>query len=86
MNSQDIQTEIYRWAINQNFSAPYGVLTGEHISKKGTKYKAVTFGRCRSLDCTVQIFNRNFITVTTNLHGNQVFRSYQDCQNFLNTL
>ena len=86
MNSQDIQTAIYRWAVSQDYTAPYGVLTGDHVSSKGTKYKAVTFGRARTLDCTVNIYNRNFITVTTNRHGNQVFRNYQDCQNFLNTL
>lgn len=86
MNSQTIQDEIVRWATGSNFSAPYGVLTGEHVNHKGTRYKAVTFGRARSLDCTVQIYNRNFITVTTNRHGNQVFRSYDDCQRFLNTL
>lgn len=86
MNSQAIQTAVYRWAINKDFSAPYGVLTGEHVNPRGTKYKAVTFGRPRSLDCTVQIYNRNFITVTTNRHGNQVFRNYADCQAFLDTL
>lgn len=86
MNSEAIQTEIYRWATNRDFTAPYGVITGEHVNNKGTKYKSVTFGRARSLDCSVQIYNRNFITVTTNRHGNQVFRNYADCQTFLNTL
>lgn len=86
MNSQDIQTAVYGWAISQNFTAPYGVLTGEHVNHKGTKYKSVTFGRARTLDCSVQIYNRNFITITTNRHGNQVFRNYADAQAFLNTI
>lgn len=86
MNSQAIQDAIVRWATSTNYTAPYGVLTGDHVSSKGTKYKSVTFGRARTLDCTVNIYNRNFITVNTNRHGNQVFRNYTDCQTFLNTL
>jgi len=86
MNSQAIQTAIYTWATNGSFSAPYGVLTGQHASRNGRNYHSVTFGRARSLDCEVQIYNRNFIVVRTNRHGSQVFRNYQDCQNFLDTL
>ena len=86
MNSQQILDTIEQWAHTRDFSAPYGILTGTHVNKKGTKYLSITFGRARTLDCTVNIYNRNFITVTTNRHGNQVFRNYQDCQNFLNTL
>jgi len=73
MNSLEIQESIYNWAKSKNFSAPYGVLQGEHVSKKGTKYRAVTFGRARTLDATVEIYNRNFIILRTSRHGSEVF-------------
>lgn len=71
MDSKQIQTSIYEWACEQDFTAPYGVLVGEHVNKKGTKYKSVTFGRARSLDATVEIYNRNFMVLRTS-------RGYQD--------
>jgi hypothetical protein len=86
MNSQTIQDNIESWAIAKNFNAPYGVLTGIHTSKNGTKYKSVTFGRARSLDATVEIYNRNFIIVRTSRHGSQVFKKYEDLSQFLETL
>lgn len=66
MNSKQIQESIYNWAMEQNFSAPYGVLEGEHINKKGNKYLSVTFGRARTLDASVDIYNRNFMILRTN--------------------
>ena len=86
MNSQEIQDAVYNWAVAQNFSAPYGVLTGEHVNKKGSKYRAVTFGRARTLDATVEIYNRKFMLVRTNIHGTQVFNDVVIMQQFLNTL
>jgi hypothetical protein len=86
MNSQTIQDTIESWAQAKNFNAPYGVLTGNHTSKNGTKYKSVTFGRARSLDATVEIYNRNFIIVRTSRHGSQVFKKYEDLSQFLETL
>ena len=76
MNSQEIQNSIYEWAKGKNFTAPYGVLTGEYTSKKGTKYRAVTFGRARTLDATVEIYNRNFIILRTSRDGSEVFNDY----------
>lgn len=86
MNSQEIQDSIYEWAKAKNFTAPYGVLTSEHVNKKGKKYKAVTFGRARTLDASVDIYNRNFIVVTTSRHGSQVFKDYDSLMQFLETL
>ncbi len=76
MNSQEIQTAVYDWAQGQNFSAPYGVLSGEHVSKKGAKYRAVTFGRARTLDATVEIYNRNFLILRTSRTGTEVFNNF----------
>jgi hypothetical protein len=86
MNSQAIQDSIESWAHDKGFSAPYGVLTGTHTSKSGTKYRSVTFGRARTLDATVEIYNRNFIVVRTSRHGSQVFKKYEDLSQFLETL
>jgi hypothetical protein len=81
-----MQESIYQWALTRNFSAPYGVLSSEHTNKKGKKYKAVTFGRARTLDAEVEIYNRNFIVVKTNRHGLQVFKDYDSLMQFLETL
>jgi hypothetical protein len=87
MNSQEIQDAVYDWAVSQNFTAPYGVLTGDHVNKKGTKYKSVTFGRARTLDATVEIYNRNFIILRTSREvTGQVFRSVEDLQTALDLL
>ena len=86
MNSSEMQESIYQWALTKNFSAPYGVLSSEHTNKKGKKYKAVTFGRARTLDAEVEIYNRNFIVVKTNRHGLQVFKDFDSLMQFLETL
>ena len=86
MNSQEIQDAVYNWAVAQNFSAPYGVITGDHVNKKGIKYKSVTFGRARTLDATVEIYNRNFIVVRTSRHGSQSFKDALSMQRFLETI
>lgn len=86
MNSQAIQNHIEAWAATKGFNAPYGILTSSHANKNGTKYLSVTFGRSRTLDATVNIYNRNFITVKTSRHGQQVFKNPQDLMDFLDTL
>jgi hypothetical protein len=86
MNSAEIQAAVYNWALGKNFTAPYGVLQGEHKSKAGKPYKSVTFGRARTLDCSVEIYNRGFIIVRTNRHGNQVCKSYDELMAHLETL
>lgn len=86
MNSTQIQQDIYDWAVSKDFTAPYGVLTGSHTNKKGTKYLSVTFGRARTLDATVEIYNRNFMILRTSRSDNQVFKSVADLQQALNTL
>ena len=86
MNSQEIQDAVYNWAVAQNFSAPYGVLTGEHVNKKGSKFRAVTFGRARTLDATVEIYNRNFIILRTSRTGAEVFNDFSVLFNRLKEL
>ena len=62
MNSQQISDAVYAYVKSRSdFTAPYGVLQSEHVNQKGTKYKSVTFGCARSLDATVEIYNRNFM-------------------------
>jgi hypothetical protein len=87
MNSKEIQEKIYNYVVARNdFSAPYGILTGEYTNKKGTKYKCVTFGRCRTLDATVEIYNRNFIILRTNTFGSQVFKDINELMTVLDTI
>lgn len=86
MNSTQIYENVIAWAQSKNFTAPYGVIYSELTNKKGTKYKAVTFGRARTLDCTVEIYNRNFMIVLTNRHGYEVFNSFDEMMKFLETI
>jgi len=86
MNSKDIQEDIYTWACNKNFTAPYGVLSGEHTNKKGKKYLSVTFGYAKTLDASVEIYNRNFIVFKSSRAGTEVFNSYSELKLVLETL
>lgn len=73
---------------SRNFDAPYGVLTNEHTNQKGVKYLTVTFGRSRTLDATVEIYNRNFMILRTsrNRYGKDVFKNYADLRQVLENL
>jgi hypothetical protein len=75
MNSQQILDKLYNWAQTKNFTAPYGILTGSHLSRKGTRYLSITFGYARTLDVTVEIYNRNFLVLRTSSNGSQVHKS-----------
>lgn len=86
MGPQTLQDRIYNWASQASFTAPYGVLTGQRTSKKGSKYWTVTFGRARTLDVTVMIFNEKFVIVKTSRHGSQTFTNTNDLFLFLNSL
>ena len=86
MNSQQIQAHVEQWAQKKNFTAPYGVLSGSHVNQKGVKYLSVSFGRARTLDATVEIYNRNFMILRTNRHGNLVFRNVNDLEQALHNL
>jgi hypothetical protein len=49
---------------SKRWTAPYGVIAGEGVSKKsGRKYKSITFGVSRYLDAYLQYFSPNFIVV-----------------------
>jgi hypothetical protein len=86
MNSEQIQAQVYNWALNHGFTAPYGVLAGEQVNRNGKKYRGVTFGYARTRDVEVQIYNRNFIVVRDSATTNQVFKSVDGLQQFLDTL
>jgi hypothetical protein len=83
VNSEQIQETVYQWAVNHNFAAPYGVLTGEHTNAKGSKYRSVTFGYARTLDATIEIYNRNFIVVRTSNSVTEVVKSFDDLMKLL---
>lgn len=86
MNSQQILNSLEQWAQGKNFTAPYGILTGSHVNKNGKKYLSITFGRARTLDATVEIYNRNFMILRTNRTGSEVFKNVTDLQQVLDTL
>jgi hypothetical protein len=83
MRSAEIQEMIYNWALAQNFTAPYGVLQGQHTNTKGRPYLSVTFGRARTLDVSVDIYNKNFILMRSNRTGTQVYRSVDSLMSVL---
>ena len=79
MNSEQIKSAVYTYACNRkDFTAPYGVLEGEHTNSKGTKFKYVTFGRARTLDATVEIYNRNFMILRCSRLADRVYKNYDD--------
>lgn len=71
---------------SKNFNAPYGVLIGREVNKKGVKYLTITFGRARTLDATVEVYNKNFMILRTSRHGRQRFDNLTNLQEFLDTL
>lgn len=86
MSRQDIQNQIEEWCHTKNFNAPYGILTGKHKNKKGKEYLSVTFGRPRTLDATVEIYNQNFIILKTSRNQSQVYKNIQDLMDELEKL
>jgi len=85
MNSQTIQTAIHDWALVNGFNAPYGVLTGKNV-KKNKKVLSVVFGRARTLDAVVEIWNRNFMTLRINGYPVEVYKSFDALMIKLETL
>lgn len=84
MHSNEIQEKIYEWAVNKNFNAPYGVLKSSHTSKKGKKYLTVTFGRSRTLDASVDIYNSKFMMLRTSRREHDgVYKSFEELMNIL---
>jgi len=78
MRPCDLVEYLVNWAQSKDFNAPYGVLTGEHVNKNGYKYKSVTFGRARTLDATVEIYNPRFIILRTSTYGKEAFKNHVD--------
>lgn len=86
MRSAEIQQAVEELCYELGFNAPYGILTGEHVSKQGKKYKSVTFGRPRSLDATVMIFNNRYMLVKTSSDGDRTFTSVNELLEYVRTL
>lgn len=77
---------VYNWALQRGFDAPYGVMQGSHTSRNGRRYLSVTFGRARTLDATVEIYNRNYMLLRKNSRGYTVYRSVAELQQALDML
>lgn len=87
MKSIEIQEKVYEILKGKNFTAPYGILLSEQLSKNGKKYKSVTFGYARTRDYELQIYNKTFMVLRDSAaYNNRIFNSYEDLENHLNTL
>lgn len=86
MKSMDIQTAVYDWVKAAGFNAPYGVLIGQNTNRNGRKYLTVTFGRPRTLDATVEIYNSGFMLLRTSRDGSTVYKSFDTLMDRLKTL
>ena len=87
MKSIEIQEKVYDLLKAKNFTAPYGILLSEQLSKNGKKYKSVTFGYARTHDYELQIYNKNFMILRDSAaFGNLVFNSYEELEKHLSTL
>jgi len=84
MKSEQIQETVYNWAKNRKFTAPYGVLTGNHSSPSGRKYRGVTFGFARTRDVEVRIYNRNFFVIRDSVLGITMMKSFDLLMEYLN--
>jgi hypothetical protein len=65
MNNEQLHFSDLLSAIENNnrWTAPYGVIAGEGKSKKGKKYRSITFGVARYLDASILYFAPTYIVV-----------------------
>jgi len=85
--SENIQNRVYEWALAQDFTAPYGVLTSDRAPAEGRKYRSVVFGHARTRDVEVRIYNRNFIVVRDSAYReSRTFNSEQALMVALNLI
>ena len=86
MNSHEICEYLENLIKSKNFNAPYGVLTGEKHNKKGINYLFITFGRARTLDATIEIYNRKFMLLRTSRGNKEVYTDINELEEALNNL
>jgi hypothetical protein len=83
MNSQEIQESVYNYLMGRSdLNAPYGVLTGNRKTRMGRNVRTVTFGRARTLDATVEIYNRNYMFLRTS-RGSELYRNHEELMSAL---
>lgn len=86
MNSTEIQAAIKELVLSLDFNAPYGVICDGDVDSKGKKFLIVTFGRSRTLDATVKIYNRGFMILRTSRDGSTVYKNFEDLKAAIETL
>jgi hypothetical protein len=86
MRSQEILEDLYQKISAADFDAPYGIVTGEHVNGKGQRYLSITFGRRRTLDATVEIYNQNFMILLASNRPRQRFWSVSDVKHVIDLL
>jgi len=86
LTREEIQTAIYDWAMEQNFTAPYGILTSKQTNKIGRSYRSVTFGYARTRDFEVQIYGPKFMVLRDSRDGGITFGSPAELLHHLTTI
>lgn len=84
MTKDETYNAILEFAMENN-TAPYGVLESKGITLNGKHYRQLTFGRARTLDCTVKVYGPRFITLLSsrNTYGSEVYQSTEEVLNRL---
>lgn len=88
MTTASVQDHLYQYLIDRNsFDAPYGVICGEHVNQKGNRYKTISFGRSRTLDATISIYNSKFIVLYDSRNRmRKVYRSVEELKTELDSM
>lgn len=88
MTSTEVQEHLYQYLVKLNtFNSPYGVLCGNRVNKKGIPFKSITFGRSRTLDATISIYNSKFIVLYDSRNRmRQVYRSVEELKTELDSM
>ena len=84
MSREELQDEVCRWALEQQFTAPYGILASKATSVGGRSYRSITFGYARTRDFEVQIYSPKFMVLRDSRDGNSKYTSMSDLMDALN--
>lgn len=85
MKTAEFVDQMIDWA-REHGTAPYGVMSGVKSNSFGRKYTRITFGRARTVDITVDIYNTKFVVIRTSqdqFGASNICRSPEDTFAFL---
>lgn len=67
----------------KRFTAPYGILDGKGVSKRGMSYRSVTFGVARVSDITLMVFSTTYMILKDSRFGDAQCKSIQEVKDQL---